>query len=108
MLANGGELDGKRLVSKKTVDYMTSDHLGAIRGPTPGYGFGLGFTVRLADGVSPLPGSAGDYNWAGLGGTYFWVDPKEKLYAILMIQAPGQRVRLRQMFRSLVYAAIDD
>src|SRR5207344_982419 len=91
MLLNGGELGGVRIVSRKTVEYMTSDHLGAIRGPAPGYGFGLGFAVRLADGQSPSEGSAGDYNWGGAAGTYFWVDPKERLVAVWMMQAPGQR-----------------
>ena len=107
MLLNGGELGGVRIVSRKTVEFMTSDHLGAIRGPVPGYGFGLGFAVRLANGVSPLAGSAGDYNWGGLGGTYFWIDPKERLIAIWMMQAPGQRVHYRDLYRSLVYGALN-
>jgi CubicO group peptidase (beta-lactamase class C family) len=107
MLLNGGELEGVRIVSRKTVALMSSDHLGGIRGPSPGYGFGLGFTVRLADGVSPLEGSAGDYNWAGLGGTYFWVDPKERLVAVWMMQAPGQRNYYRELYRNLVYGAMN-
>jgi CubicO group peptidase (beta-lactamase class C family) len=111
MLLNGGALDGVRLLSKKTVDYMTSDQLGTLaRGPAyspgPGYGFGLGFAVRLNAGVSPVPGSVGDYYWGGLGGTYFWVDPQEKLIAILMLQAPNQRDYYRFLFRNLVYAAM--
>lgn len=111
MLLNGGELDGVRLLSKKTVDYMTSDHLGSLsRGPAyspgPGYGFGLGFAVRTLPGVAPVPGSVGDYHWNGLGGTYFWVDPQEKLIAILMLQAPSQRDYYRFLFRDLVYAAL--
>jgi CubicO group peptidase (beta-lactamase class C family) len=108
MLLNGGELDGQRLLAKKTVAYMTSDHLGAIRGPTPGYGFGLGFTVRLADGQSPIAGSAGDYNWAGLGGTYFWVDPKERLVAVWMMQNIPLRTHYRNLYRNLVYGALND
>jgi CubicO group peptidase (beta-lactamase class C family) len=107
MLLNGGELEGVRIVSRKTVALMTSDHLGGIRGPSPGYGFGLGFTVRLADGVSPLEGSAGDYNWAGLGGTYFWVDPRERLIAVWMMQAPGPRGYYRELYRNLVYGAMN-
>jgi CubicO group peptidase (beta-lactamase class C family) len=110
MLLNGGELDGVRIVSKKTVAYMTTDHLGAVRGPTylpgPGYGFGLGVAVRTADGEASYPGSAGDYFWGGLGGTYFWVDPKERLVAIWMMQAPGQRTYYRGLFRNLVYGAM--
>jgi CubicO group peptidase (beta-lactamase class C family) len=108
MLLNGGQLDGRRLLSKKTVEYMTSDHLAGIRGPTPGYGFGLGVTVRLADGVASTPGSAGDYNWAGLGGTYFWVDPKERLVAVWMMQNVALRGYYRNLYRDLVYGAMND
>jgi CubicO group peptidase (beta-lactamase class C family) len=111
MLLNGGELDGVRLLSRKTVEYMTSDHLGTLsRGPAyspgPGYGFGLGFAVRTNAGMAAMPGTVGDYYWGGLGGTYFWVDPKEKLIAILMLQAPSQRDYYRALFRDLVYAAM--
>jgi CubicO group peptidase (beta-lactamase class C family) len=111
MLLNGGTLDGTQILSRKTVEYMTSDHLGGIRGPAylpgAGYGFGLGFAVRLASGEANTPGSPGDYNWGGWGGTYFWVDPKEKLIAIWMMQAPGPRTYYRVMFRNAVYAAIE-
>jgi len=111
MMLNGGELDGVRLLSKKTVEYMTSDHLGTLsRGPAyapgPGYGFGLGFAVRTAPGLAAVPGSVGDYYWGGLGGTYFWIDPKESLIAIMMLQAPAQREYYRMLFRDLVYAAV--
>lgn len=106
MLLNGGELDGTRILARKTVDYMTSDHLGTIRGPAPGYGFGLGFAVRLADGQASTPGSAGDYNWAGFGGTYFWVDPKERLVAVWMMQSVSQRTYARNLYRNLVYGAL--
>jgi CubicO group peptidase (beta-lactamase class C family) len=107
MLLNGGELGGVRVLSRKSVDFMTSDHLGAIRGPGPGYGFGLGFAVRKEDGLSSTNGSAGDYNWAGYGGTYFWVDPKERLIAVWMMQAPNQRNYYRELFRNMVYSALD-
>ena len=110
MMLNGGELNGKRILSRKTVEYMTTDHTGGVRGPAylpgPGYGFGLGFAVRLQDGLASTPGSVGDYNWGGLGGTYFWVDPKEKLIGILMLQAPNQRTYYRGIFRDMVYAAM--
>ena len=110
MMLNGGELDGVRILSKKTVEYMTTDHIGPVRGPAylpgPGYGFGLGVAVRLTDGQAATPGSAGDYNWGGLGGTYFWVDPKEKLIAIWMMQAPGQRVYYRGIYRNGIYGAM--
>ncbi|HRO58236.1 MAG TPA: serine hydrolase domain-containing protein [Burkholderiaceae bacterium] len=112
MLIDGGRFGGTRLVGRKTIELMSADHLGAIPVSSPllppGHGFGLGFAVRTQSGVASTPGSVGQYFWSGIAGTTFWVDPQEKLYAILMIQAPGQRVRLRQMFRSLVYAAIDD
>jgi CubicO group peptidase (beta-lactamase class C family) len=107
MLLNGGELGGVRILSRKTVEYMTSDHLGAIRGPGPGYGFGLGFAVRLGNGLASSEGSAGDYNWAGLGGTYFWVDPKERLVAVWMMQAPNQRNYYRELFRNMIYGALN-
>jgi CubicO group peptidase (beta-lactamase class C family) len=107
MLLNYGELGGVRIVSRKTVEYMTTDHLGTIRGPAAGYGFGLGFAVRMSDGVSPVPGSAGDYNWGGFGGTYFWVDPKERLVAVWMMQAVGPRTYYRELYRNLVYSALE-
>jgi CubicO group peptidase (beta-lactamase class C family) len=83
MLANGGQLDGARILAPATVRLMTSDHLAGLNVPeppgalgTPGYGFGLGFAVRLEDGVAGVPGYGGQYMWAGYGGTYFSVDPK--------------------------------
>jgi CubicO group peptidase (beta-lactamase class C family) len=110
MMLNGGELDGVRILSKKTVEYMTSDHLGGIRGPAyapgPGYGFGLGVKVRTSAGEADSSGSVGDYDWGGLGGTYFWVDPKERLIGIWMMQAPGPRVYYRRLMRGMVYGAI--
>ncbi|MEI8302523.1 MAG: serine hydrolase domain-containing protein [Burkholderiales bacterium] len=119
---NGGELDGVRLVSRKTVELMTSDHLppgtamGADMGrfealqPSPemGQGFGLGFAVRTEAGRSPLHGSPGDYFWGGAYGTYFWIDPKEKLFAILMMQSPQARLPYRYLMREMVYQAVVD
>lgn len=115
MLYNDGEVDGVRLLSRKTVRYMTSDHLAALPGAAahsnflagPGYGFGLGFAVRTHAGAAISPGSVGDFHWSGLGGTYFWVDPQEKLVAIWLMQAPEQRAYYRQLYRNLVYAALD-
>ncbi|MDB6098799.1 MAG: putative penicillin binding protein, partial [Gammaproteobacteria bacterium] len=73
MLLNGGRLDTVRLLSRKTIELMTSDHLGPITGASdlllPGYGFGLGFAVRLQPGMAPVPGSVGQYFWGGLAGT---------------------------------------
>jgi CubicO group peptidase (beta-lactamase class C family) len=65
--------------------------------------------VRREDGIAGVPGSAGEYTWGGYGGTYFWVDPKEQLTAVLMTQAPGAaRQYYRRMVRALVYQAIVD
>jgi CubicO group peptidase (beta-lactamase class C family) len=112
MLLNGGTLDGIRLLSRKTVELMTADHLGPITGASdlllPGHGFGLGFAVRLHAGIAYVPGSIGQYFWGGLAGTTFWVDPAEELFALMLIQAPGQRDYFRTLFRDLVYAAFDD
>ena len=114
MLANGGQLDGQRVLSRALVRHMTSDHLGDVKAAhgilQPGYGFGLGFAVRRADGLHGAPGSAGEYNWGGAGGTSFWVDPKEQLVAVLMTQAqpgPWQR-EFRELFRQLVYQSLAD
>jgi CubicO group peptidase (beta-lactamase class C family) len=110
-LHQGGELDGQRLLSRHTLAFMTADHLGdiPIDGTLlpPGHGFGLGFAVRRAAGESPVPGSVGTYHWSGIGGTSFFVDPALGLYALLLTQAPNQRDHYRQLFRNLVYAALD-
>ena len=119
MMANGGQLDGKRYLSRTTVEFMTSDHLGTrISAPvTPGeillasagYTFGLGFAVRQAAGIAGVPGSAGEFMWGGYAGTYFWIDPKEQLVAVYMTQAPSPiRAYYRKLFKQLVYAAIVD
>jgi CubicO group peptidase (beta-lactamase class C family) len=119
MLLNGGSLEGTRVISRTTVRLMTSDHLGTfINQPmqpgelllgTKGYTFGLGFAVRQGDGVGGVAGSAGEFMWAGYAGTYFWVDPKEQLTAVLMTQAPSpQRAYFRKMVKQLVYQAIVD
>ncbi len=114
MMLNRGTLDGTRLLGRKTVEYMTSDHLGPVTGagdylPGPGYGFGLGFAVRRETGLASLTGSAGDYNWGGAYGTAFWVDPKEQLVVVFMVQAPGAiRVHYRQLLKSFVLQAIDE
>jgi len=112
MLLRGGVLDGQRLLSRKTVELMTSDHLGGLPSMSdllpPGHGFGLGFAVRLQTGIAPVAGSTGLYFWGGMAGTTFFIDPKEDLYAVMMVQAPGQRDEVRALFRNLVYAAIDD
>jgi CubicO group peptidase (beta-lactamase class C family) len=112
MLLGNGRLGSTRLLGRKTVELMTSDHLGTITGLAdllpPGHGFGLGFAVRTHPGMAPFPGSVGNYYWGGAAGTTFWVDPTERLYAVLMIQAPIQREHYRVLFRDMVYAAVAD
>jgi CubicO group peptidase (beta-lactamase class C family) len=94
------------------VELMTADHLGDIPAASDtlpqGYGFGLGFAVRKEAGIATMPGSVGQYYWGGAAGTTFWVDPTERLFAVLMIQAPGQHEYYRVLFRDMVYAAIAD
>jgi CubicO group peptidase (beta-lactamase class C family) len=112
MLAAGGTCEGQRLLARKTIDLMRSDHLGpnVRRGSEllqPGHGFGLGFAVRTEPGMSVMPGSVGLYFWGGIAGTTFWIDPKEELYAMMLVQAPGQRDYYRALFRTLVYGALE-
>ena len=111
MLLNGGGLDGVRLLGRKTVEFMTADHLGPIPHANdllpPGHGFGLGFAVKTALGQHTEPGSVGSYGWSGAAGTAFFIDPSEALFAILMVQAPGLLDDVRELFRQAVYAALD-
>ena len=121
MLANGGELDGVRLLSPKTLAVMTSDQVPALArrvgelqvtqdlNPFPeiGQSFGLGFAVRTDQGHSPVSGSVGDYFWAGAAGTYFWIDPQEKLHAVMMLQMPFVEAGPdRRALREIVYGAL--
>ncbi|HET9533725.1 MAG TPA: serine hydrolase domain-containing protein [Mesorhizobium sp.] len=123
LLLSGGELDGVRLISRKTIDLMTADHLppGMPMGPTVsrqfgillpsadmGQGFGLGFLVRTSAGRNPMPGSVGEYSWAGLDGTYFWIDPQENMLAVMMTQDRVYRWNYRYLVRDLVYQALAD
>jgi CubicO group peptidase (beta-lactamase class C family) len=120
---NGGQLDGMRVVSRKTIELMTADHLppGISMSPTAteefgpltpspemGQGFGLGFVVRNHAGRNPLHGSAGEYYWANFWGTYFWIDPNEKMLVVMMTQAPAHRWHYRYLIRELVYQAVAD
>ena len=112
MLLNGGTLDGQRIIGRKTLGLMASDLLDAsvrIQGTLtqPGHSFGLGFGVRTQRGIAPFMGSVGQFFWSGMGGTFFWIDPKEDLFAVFMSQGPGQRVHTRTLVRNLVYAALE-
>ena len=111
MLLNGGSLEGVRLLGRKTVEAMTADQLltipRAVDVLPPDHGFGLGFAVKTHLGGGVEPGSVGSFGWGGSAGTAFFVDPVEDMYAILLTQAPGQFDEVRELFRQLVYAAID-
>lgn len=113
MLLNGGELNGVRLISRKSVELMTSDAIGTLDlgnyagdQVLKGYGFRLGVRVRRSTGDNGWMGSGGDYGWAGALGTYFWIDPKEHLIGIVMIQT--RNTRLRMEYPNLVYQAVSD
>jgi CubicO group peptidase (beta-lactamase class C family) len=112
MLYQGGTFAGTRFIGRKTLEYMTSDHLGPhvpivnTNLLPPGHRFGLGFAVRTEVGMGPTAGTVGEFFWGGLAGTVFWVAPKEELFAMMMIQGPGQRDYYRYLFRNLVYAAL--
>jgi CubicO group peptidase (beta-lactamase class C family) len=112
MLLNGGEIDGVRLLSRKSVELMTTNQLGPevnTQGwayyPGPGYGFGLGFAVRLALGVAPQIGSPGDYFVEGLYGTFAFADPQEQLLAVFMIQSQEWRY-YRPLVKALVLQSL--
>jgi CubicO group peptidase (beta-lactamase class C family) len=112
MLRNGGTLDGVRLVGRKTLQLMASNHLDpAVKVDSPlmpaGHGFGLGFAVRTQAGMAPFPGSVGEFFWSGMAGTFFWIDPTEDMFAVFMMQGPGQRQYIRMLLRGLVYAAVE-
>ena len=113
MMLNGGTLDGERILSRKTVELMTIDHVpdgtNAVSILARGYGFGLDFAVHRDPTLSGLNGSVGEYNWGGLAGTMFWIDPSEDLIGLYMIQAlPPRFEGSRNQFKRLVYQAIVD
>jgi CubicO group peptidase (beta-lactamase class C family) len=106
MLLNAGEIDGIRLLSPKTVELMTVNHIGTLF-PDPGLGFGLGFEVIEDLGAYGRHGSVGAYGWGGAYHTNYWVDPKERLVAVLMTQLlPSGDSDLHARFRALVYQSI--
>ena len=111
MIANGGVFEGRRYLSRKTVEFMLQDHTIGMGGSTaastgPGYGFGLGFAIRLHDGFGWSPGSKGDAMWGGAYGTSFTIDPREGLVAIQMTQGAAPRLQSRHLFKNLIYAAM--
>jgi CubicO group peptidase (beta-lactamase class C family) len=112
MLLNGGQLDGTRLVSRKTIEAMTANQIGNLpiwQDTYRGYGFGLGFRVRKELGQTQTLGSVGEYGWGGAYGTYFWIDPAEKMIGIMMIQLrPYAHLNIRADFQNAVTQAIVD
>ena len=117
MLMDKGKFGDKRIIGRKTAEYMLSNQLGPeVRNlignadPTRAdYGFGLGLAVRTTPGVVPLMGSVGDFSWPGASGTNWWADPKEELVVVFMAHSPGPtRWHYRQVINAMVYEAIED
>jgi CubicO group peptidase (beta-lactamase class C family) len=119
MLLNKGELEGERILGRKTVELMTSNHLPGngdltsmgqpVFSETPydGIGFGLGFSVMLDPATANILGTPGEFAWGGAASTYFWVDPEEELIAILLTQLmPSSSYPIRREFRVLAYQSI--
>ncbi|WP_316168639.1 MULTISPECIES: serine hydrolase domain-containing protein [unclassified Bradyrhizobium] len=115
MLLNGGELDGQRILSPKTVHHMTSNHLGPeirnnvanIEPHRAGFGFGLAVAVRTNEGLSSVPGNPGEFTWNGAFGTQFFCDPKERLVVVVGTAAPGElRKYYREQVQDIVYGAM--
>jgi CubicO group peptidase (beta-lactamase class C family) len=113
MLLNGGTLDGRRYLKSETIPLMTSDHIGPETNiardyfyfPGASSGFGLGFAVRTAQPANtswPL----GEYRWDGIGGTFFFIDPKDDMFVIFMVQTPSQRGRIQLALKTLIYEAL--
>jgi len=113
-LAQGGELDGVRLLGPQTLKFAMADHLGPIAAEPndpllpAGHGFGLAMAVRTAAGEALMPGSVGTNHWSGIGGTSFFIDPAQDTWGIFLAQAPGQREEYRLLFRTLAFAALTD
>jgi CubicO group peptidase (beta-lactamase class C family) len=121
MLLGRGELDGVRLLGRKTIDLMTSNHLPGGRDLTElatgafsettyeGVGFGLGFSVQLDCTKSQIVGTPGEFAWGGMASTAFWIDPREELIVIFMTQLmPSQTFNFRAQLKSIIYPALVD
>lgn len=119
MMLNGGTLDGSRILGRKTVELMTTDHVGqnidhgVFFLPGQSHGFGLGFAIRTEGPRSPAPlnpmhGSVGEYYWAGYAGTFFWVDPSEELIGVYMMQSVQQLLPYATSFKTLVLQSVVD
>ena len=121
MLRNGGQLDGRRVLGRKTLELMTCNHLpggatladhavgGFGEAGFDGVGFGLGFAVGLGPAATSMAGSGGEFYWGGAASTAFWIDPLEDLFVVFMTQLlPSVTYTIRAELRALVYQAIDD
>jgi CubicO group peptidase (beta-lactamase class C family) len=115
MLANGGELDGERIIGRKTLELMHANfvppallplEIGGL--PMPGYGFGLGSRVLMDVAQSAAPGSAGEFGWSGAAKTHYWVDPKEQVVGLFMTQSMMSFDLPELDLRALAYQAIED
>jgi CubicO group peptidase (beta-lactamase class C family) len=113
MLLNGGTFEGRIYLEPETVALMTSDHIGAETKiardyayyPGPTSGFGLGFAVRTS--VPPNTSwPTGEYRWDGVAGTFFFVDPRDDMFVIFMVQTPSQRGRIQLALKTLIYQAL--
>jgi CubicO group peptidase (beta-lactamase class C family) len=111
MMVNDGELDGARILSRKSVELMRSDHLGNLARAgllQEGYGFGLTFAVNLGPGKSATVGSEGEYYWGGAAGTSFWIDPKEHMVGVFLINVlPPTGIVAPEQFKRMAYLALN-
>ncbi len=119
MLLNGGELEGERLIGRKTLELMTMNHLPGngdlsswsrsmfSEATNAGVGFGLGFAINIDPAANLIPGSIGEYYWGGLFSTAFFVDPVEKLHMVFMTQlSPSSTYPIRRELKTLIYSAL--
>lgn len=115
MILNRGSLDGTLYFKPDTFAAMTTDQIipkgpiakGDYYFPGDGFGFTLGFAIRAEAGQQNLPGSPGELKWDGAGGTYFWIDPQQDMFAVLMIQSPSERGRIQAALKKLVYDSFE-
>jgi len=118
MLLNHGSLNGQRILGRKTVELMTSNHITHLNDgvnvaensgvSSSAFGFGLGFGIDLNVANTGSPGSVGSYFWGGMASTIFWIDPKEDILALVMTQlVPSSTLPLREDFKVLTYQALN-
>jgi CubicO group peptidase (beta-lactamase class C family) len=118
MILDGGKFQGKQIISPKSFELMTSNHIGPGSGverdyfyfPGDGFGFGLGFGVRTEPGNAkpPPPGSLGELKWDGASGCYFVIDRKQDMFFVLLQQTPSQRQIIQPAVKKLIYEAMEN